>query len=271
MLRRWENNHKFFKLEPTGFIVYKAILLVIPLFIFTMDAWADVQIKNDQSYTEDGITHIVGEIQNNLGVPLNQISIIGKIYDSSNNVIGIKTVNPLTGTIMPDMKAPFEMILSDGESKNMIHYSLEADYNIGTVKNQVIDIIDSKINQDSYNNVFITGMVANRGDVTANIISVIATTYDKYGNVATVSETHPEPDYLRTNDEAFFIIPIHDKKQSESIVDYTLIAESDEYVAVPEFPIGSMVLLVISIVSYIVITRYSGKIITNLVCASDPR
>ena len=50
----------------------------------------------------------------------------------------------------------------------------------------------------------ITGTIANKGEITANTVIVVATLYDKTGNVAGVSKTHVEPDYLRANDESFF-------------------------------------------------------------------
>ena len=46
----------------------------------------------------------------------------------------------------------------------------------------------------------ITGTVANNGEIAANMVSVIATLYDKQGNVAAVSRVNPEPDYLRAED-----------------------------------------------------------------------
>lgn len=272
MLQKLENHRKFFKLETRNIIVSKLLYVVIPLFFVTFNAWGYAEIKHDQTYVgDDGMFHIVGEIENGFSVPINQINVVGKFYDSSNNIIFTKTTNPLLSTIMPDTKVPFEIMLTKQESKEMVHHSLELDYKMGSIKNQVIDITDSKINQDNYNNLFITGMVENKGEVTANIVSVVATMYDKEGNVAAVSITHPEPDYLRTNDKAFFVIPLQDKNQAESVASYSLIAESDEYTAVPEFPIGSMILLVVSVFSYIIITKYSGKFITNLVCAVNPK
>ena len=98
---------------------------------------------------------------------------------------------------------------------------------------------------------------------------MIATLYDKEGNVAAVSRVHPEPDYLRADDNAFFLVAIPDKIQTSSVNDYTLIAESEEYAAVPEFPVGTLVLLAGTLSAYIGITRYSGRIITNLISATN--
>ncbi len=148
-------------------------------------------------------------------------------------------------------------------------YSLKLDYKVSPPKNQVIDIIESELSRDNYNNLMITGIVANKGDITANTVAVIATLYDKEGNVAAVSRVHPEPDYLRAEDNAFFLVVIPDKIQTSGIDDYTLIAESEEYAAVPEFPVGTLVLLVGALSVYIGITRYSGKITANLISATN--
>ena len=130
-------------------------------------------------------------------------------------------------------------------------------------------IIESELSRDNYNNLMITGTVTNKGDITANTVAIIATLYDKEGNVAAVSRVHPEPDYLRAEGNAFFVISIPDKIQTSGINEYTLIAESEEYAAVPEFPVGTLVLLVGALSVYIGITRYSGKITANLISATN--
>ena len=49
-------------------------------------------------------------------------------------------------------------------------YSLELDYKISVPKNQVIDITESELSIDNYNNLMITGTVTNKGDITANTV-----------------------------------------------------------------------------------------------------
>ncbi len=62
-----------------------------------------------------------------------------------------------------------------------------------------------------------------------------------------------------------------DKNQISEVTDYTIVAESEEYAAVPEFPIGSLGLLIGSVSAYIGITRFSGRIITNVVSVTNPK
>ncbi|MFB5630258.1 MAG: FxLYD domain-containing protein [Nitrosopumilaceae archaeon] len=243
----------------------KLLLLIFPLIGFS-SAWGEISIQNDQQFLgDDGVLHIVGEIQNNFNAPINQIEIHASLYSGEILVDTIKTT-PMLNTIMPNMKSPFDIIIFRDTDK-IDEYSLMVNYEITKPKSQVIDIIRSDFTQDSSNNLMISGTVANKGDITANTIVVVATLYDKYGNVAAASKTHVEPDYLRANDESFFFVSIPDKTQSNSIVDYTLVAESEEYTAVPEFPFGSMLLLTISVSAYVILTRYSSKVIANLVSA----
>jgi hypothetical protein len=148
---------------------------------------------------------------------------------------------------------------------------LDTDYSISEPKGQVIDITYSELLRDDHNNLIISGIVENHGASTANTVAVVVTLYDRDGNVAAVSRIHPEPDYLGSEDDTFFVVSMLDKNQIPKITDYTIVAESEEYAAVPEFPFGSLLLLAGSVSVYIVITRYSSRIITNLISATNPR
>ena len=248
----------------------KFLLLIFPLIGFS-SAWGEISIQNDQQFFgDDGSLHIVGEIKNNFNVPINQIKIDATLYSNGILVDTMKT-SPMLNTLMPEMKNPFDIIITGYVAKEIDEYSLSVSYKIAEPKSQVIEITTSDFSRDNFDNLVITGTVTNKGEITTNTIVVVATLYDKNGNVAAVSKAYVEPDYLRANDESFFFIPIPDKIHSKSIVDYSLTAESEEYTAVPEFPLGSMVLLTASVSSYVVLTRYSSKVIGNLVSAVNQK
>jgi len=249
---------------------YFGIILILSIGI--PFAFADVAIQNDQSYVgDDGAFHVVGEIQNTLKSPLSQVKILANLHDSNGNVIASKETTTLVNTIMPTMKGPFDMIFTNIKPDSISYYSLDFDYSIGEPKGQVIDIASSELKKDSHNNLIISGVVENNGDITANIVAVVTTLYDKEGKVVSVSRTHPEPDYLGSDDDVFFIVSVVDKNQIPEVVDYTVVAESEEYAAAPEFPFGSMILLAGSVSTYLIITRYSSRIITNLISAANPK
>ncbi|MFZ8908752.1 MAG: FxLYD domain-containing protein [Nitrosopumilaceae archaeon] len=250
----------------------KYFVLLIGLIFLLPSAFADVSIQNDQQYVgDDGAFHVVGEVQNNLDLPLNQVSVFVTLYDKNQNVIITKETQSLVNTIMPEMRGPFDFIFTDLKPNEIESYSLDFDYSISDPKGQVIDITSSELTRDNLNNIIISGTVENNGENTANTVAVVATLYDREGNVAAVSRVHPEPDYLSSEDDTFFVVSMPDKNQISEVTDYTVVAESEEYAAVPEFPIGSLGLLVGSVSAYIGITRYSGKVIANLVSATNPK
>jgi len=241
----------------------KILIFLIPIIFLFQSAYADVSIENDQYYIDDDkLLHVVGEIVNYTDKPINQIQILATIFSNDNTKIATIESGIPSHTIMPGMKAGFDILFSKNESKLVNYYELDFNYKIATGKNQVIEITSSEISRDSLDNLAIIGTVTNQGEITANMINVVATLYDRDGNVVTVSKTQTQPDFLKPGDENFFLVPVFDKKQAVDIVDYTLSAESDEYTVVPEFPLGSSILLAISVSSYIAITR-NPKLILN--------
>ena len=247
----------------------KYLILVVPLIFGISSAWAEVSILNDQHYLgSDGSLHIVGEIQNGLEVPLNLIDVHVTLY-SENEVVDNVRTSSLVNTIMPGMKGPFDLIITGQKAQIVDDYSLEVEYKVSSPKSQVIDVTSSDISRDKFDNLVITGTVANNGEITANAISIVATLYDKEGNVAAVSKSLAKPDYLRSNDEVFFLVPITDKQQTTGVVDYTLVAESEEYAAAPEFPLGTLLLLGGSVSAYVFLTRYTRRTAPNLISATN--
>jgi len=231
-------------------------------------AFAEVTIQNDQSYIgDDGAYHIVGEIQNGLKSPLNQVNVFVTLYDRDQNVILTKETGSLVNTITPKMNGPFDVIFPDINPDKIKSYSLELDYSISQPKGQVISITSSEMSRDNHNNLIISGNVENNGEITANTVAVIATLYDRDGNVVAVSRTHPEPDYLGSGENTFFVVTVVDKNQNSQVIDYSIVAESEEYAAVPEFPLGSLILLASSVSAYIGITRFSNRVTINLISA----
>ena len=249
----------------------KKIVLFLLLIVFTIpSAFAEVYIDNDRKYLgDDGTIHIVGEIMNESEQPINQVNVVAIFYSDGNAIHQTSTEN-LTNMIMPEMKGVFDLIVTE-DIGHIDYYTLDIDFKVTQPKDQVIEITSSEFTYGPVDNIAIQGTVANNGEITANMVKVVATLYDRDGDVVAVSQTRTEPDYLRVNDESFFLISIPDKTQANSIVDYSLVAESEEYTAVPEFPLGSGLLLVASLSAYIAITKNPSVVTKSLGHLSNPK
>ena len=249
----------------------KKIVLFLLLTVFTIpSAFAEVYIDNDRKYLGDDDTiHIVGEIINESEQPINQVNVIAIFYSDGNSVYETSTEN-LTRMIMPEMKGVFDLMVTE-DIGHFDYYTLDIGFKVTQPKDQVIEITSSEFTYGPVDNIAIQGTVANNGEITANMVKIIATLYDRDGNVIAVSQARTEPDYLRASDESLFLIPILDKTQASKMVDYSLVAESEEYTAVPEFPLGSGVLLVASLSAYIALTKNPSVITRSLGHLSNPR
>jgi len=154
------------------------LIFLIPLIFGISEASAQVYVQNDQQYIgEDGALHIVGEIQNDLNVPLNQIEVFVTLYSENNEEIDIESTSSLLRTIMPGMKSPFDLVIFGDASKNIQSYSLDVDYKVTSPKNQVMEITSSELSRGVLDNLIIKGTVANRGEITANTVSIVATVF----------------------------------------------------------------------------------------------
>ena len=243
----------------------KKLIFLIPLLLLIQPAFGEIIVENYQTYIgNDGILHIVGEIKNDTKSPVNKIKIIATLMDGDGEVLDTINGKVLTNIIMPGMKGSFDIITNEKKIDNFFDYDLGFEYKLAAPKNQVIEIISSEMKRDQLNNLIISGTIENNGDITANMINVVATLYDRNGKVLTVSKIQTQPDFLRAGEESHFLVPIYEKNQSLNVADYTIIAESDEYAAVPEFPLGSGALLVISVSSYVIFSRNPERITNAL-------
>lgn len=245
-------------------------MLLILLIFAVPDVWAQIYIDNEHQYIgNDGVMHIVGEIINDSDKPLNQVSVSATLY-SGNDIVHQTSSEALTNLIMPGMKGIFDIMIFESVGQTD-HYVLDLDYKITQPKSQVIEITSSELTRGPLDNTTIQGTVVNNGDATANMVKITAALYDRHGNVIAVSQDRMEPDYLRASGESFFIVTIQDKLQANKAVDYSVIAESEEYTAVPEFPLGSGALLIASLSAYIVITKNPSMTTSSFTRILNPK
>lgn len=204
-----------------------ALLLALP----AAPAAADVVVENDRRYdVPGGASRIVGEVANGLEYAVSGVTVRAS-YEG-----GESSSAALARTIPPGMRAPFEILL-DGPAAG---YDLDAEYAIGVPRSQVIEVTDSQMVRAPAGRAMITGTVANNGEITANGVSIAATLYGRDGGVVAVARELAVPDYLPSGGEARFVVPVRDVPGEAAA--YSVVAESEEYAAVPEFSAAAVAL-----------------------------
>jgi len=232
------------------------VVSIIALSLAFSSSSAQVTIINDQQYvSEDGTFHIVGEIENNSSVPLNQVVVTATFYDINNKILDTTRTDSILETIMPGKKGPFDLIFTNNMVSQIYRYSLNIEYKPTDHKSESLEILSSNAKLDMLDNFIISGTVTNHDQKTANTIVVIATLYDREGRVVATSKTYTEPEYLKAGGITPFLVAVSDKSQSRKAADYSLMVESEEYTAVPEFPLGSGIILLLSVIAYVMLTK----------------
>jgi hypothetical protein len=66
---------------------------------------------------------------------------------------------------------------------------------------------------------------------------IIAPLYDKNGNVILVGRAQTEPVNISSHSQAAFDLPVTAAPQIFKVKRYSLLADSDQYVTIPEFPL----------------------------------
>ena len=83
-------------------------------------AFGEIIVQNDQTYIgDDGMMHIVGEIQNNSKSPLNKIKITAILTDENGSEIKRIDGKVMSNTLMPGMKTGFDIITVEKIKTNM--------------------------------------------------------------------------------------------------------------------------------------------------------
>jgi hypothetical protein len=102
-------------------------------------------------------------------------------------------------------------------------------------KTRELSIVSASGRLDLTGFYYINGKVINQGEQTATNSLVIATLYDKDGRVIALGRAQTEPVNITSRSEAPFGIAVTEKLQTYKEKRYSLLADSDQYVTLPDF------------------------------------
>ena len=229
-----------------------------------------VAVLNDRLVADgDGTLWLAGEVRNGLDVPLRSTEVTAMLYSETGQLVGTAASSAMVDSIVPGMSAPF-VLDAGGHAGSVAGYTLSVGYEVAGPKGRVIDVTSSQVASDAFGNVMVTGTVVNNGDITANEVSVVATLYGRDGGVIAAGSGRPDRDYLRASEEAFFLVAFPGEAAG-AVAGHAVVAESEEYAAVPEFQLGAGALLAASVIGYVGLSRYWGRAIAGIAAAADPR
>ncbi|MDI6858236.1 MAG: FxLYD domain-containing protein [Dehalococcoidia bacterium] len=160
-------------------------------------------------YKDDaGRTHFVGLASNLTNADVVDAVVEVRFYDSSNNLLDTRFVNPCTRTLQDHQSSPVESILPPGvtasRTENIVH-----PLTFGTKLAPDMDVSDVKLQVDG-DTTHLTGKVENDDSKTFYAVQVCAAFYDDDGDVVRVGRVFLDPAKLSRGATGTFDIAIED-------------------------------------------------------------
>ena len=225
-------------------VLYYLFSFGISTFIYSQEEENQVEIpqpkpflnNNTSTYLDEfGYLHLYGEVINISNQPINNILLNAKFYDDKDNVLGKYFRYSEISTLFPNQSSPFEIIFLDRDnSKNIKDYDILLSYNHTKYNNTKLpNLLITEITErfDISGFYYINGKIYNLGNKDSSNSTVVATLYDKKGNVIDISRAITEPFTIPPNSEAAFSLTVVNKDTSLRLTEMHVSAESVEYVS----------------------------------------
>ena len=193
-------------------------------------------INNTSQYVDEfGYFYVLGEISNDSEESLVNITLKAKFLDSDGRVLGEYFRNPEISVINPNEISPFEIIYLDpSTSEKVKNFTIATNFQIADKQDTkpeglFIESVNSRLDFTGF--YYINGKIKNEGIKNANNVTVVATIYDKKGNVIGITKSVTEPFVIPSGQTAAFGLAVTSKSSTFKISDFSLKAYSSEYLS----------------------------------------
>ena len=211
---------------------------VLALLLFSQHAAAQtLSFQNESSYVDETkIMHVLGEIRNDSGSAMGNVIVTASFYDKDGTLLAEYKNAPRLRVINPGESAPFDMRYLDPPTVGRVaNYTLAAEGKPADEKPVGIKILSSQSRLDVLGVYFINVDARNDGQQTATNPAIVATLYDKDGNVVAIGEAVAESGGRVTDmspaQDAGFSIVVAERLQTYKAAKYSLVADSDQYLS----------------------------------------
>jgi hypothetical protein len=193
-------------------------------------------INNTSQYVDEfGYFYVLGEISNDSEESLVNITLKAKFLDSDGRVVGEYYRNPEISVINPNEISPFEIIYLDpSTSEKVKNFTIATNFETANKQDTkpeslYIESVNSRLDFTGF--YYINGKIKNEGLKNANNVTVVATIYDKKGNVIGITKSVTEPFVIPSGQTAAFGLAVTSKSNTFKISDFSLKAYSSEYLS----------------------------------------
>jgi len=195
--------------------------------------------KTSSHIDENNIIHIYGLVKNTSDKAFKNVVVKASFYNSSGQMINEFQRSTDLRTINPGETSSFEILYLDTKTVNDVkNYTLSASGEEAQTKARALRIVSNSSKLDTILGIYyIRGRVVNEGSEGTTNSMIIAPLYDKNGDVILVGRAQTEPVNISSHSEAAFDLPVTAAPQIFRVKGYSLLADSDQFVTIPEFPL----------------------------------
>jgi len=200
-----------------------------------------IEIGKTSSFVDgNGIMHLYGEEKNISNKPLANVVIKGSFYGNRGNLLNEFNRSAELSIINPGGISPFEILYIDGKTVNQIR-----DFKLSSGANQTpsesklksvgLKVIPTNSRLDLFGFYYINGRVDDIANHNSTNTLIIATLYDKNGNVIAIGRGLSEPVNITAGASAAFGLAVSEKLQTYKTAAYSVVADSNELSSAPVF------------------------------------
>jgi hypothetical protein len=220
-------------------ILFGIVLILFSISAMNLGTGSSSSSSAEQNFTfqkksffvdESKLAHVFGEVKNTSNRPVTDIIVQASFYDSHHILLNKFKRSTDIRTLNPGDITPFEILYYDFKTVDLIHnYTLSAIGKATAVKPKALHIESYNSRIDILGFYYVNGIISNKGPEPATDTLVIATMYDKNGNVISIGRAMAEPVNITSHSEAAFGIAVTDKLQTYKVKNFSLSADSDQY------------------------------------------
>jgi len=241
-------------------MIFLTLMSVVPLLFVHASADEELRIVSYSDWIDPAlIYHVVGEIENTSDKTLSLVSVKAILFDGKSKVLAEETSLALLDNIQPGFTAPFDIVFSDMEIiEETKYYALEVvDYDYDIAKPVTLEIVGDEAGRNELGLVDVKGKLYNKGSQEARNAKIITTFYGPDRKVIGAGVAYADKDSIMPNEYSDFSFSIRVPRieNDPDYINVEFIAESDEYVTVPEFSSIVMPVLAAGLLFFIIQSR----------------
>ena len=167
--------------------------------------------------------HIIGIVQNDLNMTLDNIFVKAIISGENNTILGNYSNQVAVHPLNPSEETPFDVLIYDKNHNNLIkNYTVDFTYEGTKTTERDLEIHSTSSRLDATGFYYISGRITNNMNTTSNSTTIIAALNDKNNDLIGIWKAQSEPYNIPPLSTASFTIPVTDRSQGFNIYNYTL-------------------------------------------------